>query len=140
MTMESFNNFYFTVTFFINFTFLLKSSPGFEALQPHIQGSSAEMHYAPGPLSSYEKHLSKCVSNLAPHCREEIFFNVFVGNQTVNFYCCFSLKKFLGKSCHMDITNNALKLPMFKKNKIEVLNRSLKLWDECSSYNYLYWE
>lgn len=130
--MASFNNFYVAVTFFISFTLLLKTSIGSEALQPPSQGPSSDTNYAPRPSSSYEKYLSKCASKLTPNCGQQVFFGVFVGDKTVSNKCCQGLVNDVGRSCHMDITNNAIKLPQFEKKKTEILNRALKVWNDCS--------
>lgn len=116
----------------VSVAFLLKTSLCTEALQPS-QGPSKEINYAPRPLSSYEKYLTSCASRIKPKCGEQLFFGVFVGNQTVSNYCCLNLVNDVGKSCHTDMTRYAVKSPLFRKDQTQILNRCEKIWNDCSS-------
>ncbi|KEH18918.1 transmembrane protein, putative [Medicago truncatula] len=37
----------------------------------------------------------------------------------------------VGKSCHYDLTRNALQWPAYAKNKTEILKRNDKVWNDC---------
>ncbi|QCD94268.1 hypothetical protein DEO72_LG5g2351 [Vigna unguiculata] len=85
---------------------------------------------APTPLSPYGAYLSNCVNKLKPKCGEQIFFSVIVGNQTVSRYCCTSLVKDMGQTCHTDVTRYAADLPEHKNNKREILNsRTVRMFN-----------
>lgn len=86
---------------------------------------------APRPLSSYEQYLSDCAAKLYPPCGSEIFFSVFVGNQTTSNECCYSLVNELGQRCHEDMTRYILGSANFKNNRISIWKRSKKVWDDC---------
>lgn len=130
--MASFNNFVIVLTFVISFALWLKPSVSSETISPTSDGPSSETSYAPRPLSSYEKYLISCVNKLKPKCGDEVFFSVFVGNQTVSDHCCRSLVSDMGKSCHIDVTKHAVKLPMYKKDEAQILNRCENIWNDCS--------
>lgn len=130
--MASFNNFYKVTSFMITFTLLLKTSVSSGIISPSSEGPSNEIGYAPRPLTSYEKYLTNCVSKLKPKCGQEIFSIIFIGNQEISDYCCLSLTNDMGKSCHMDVTNHAVKLPIYKKNSTQILNRCVNVWNDCS--------
>lgn len=130
--MASLNNLHMVLSFMITFTLLLKTSVCSEIISPSSEGPSDDISSAPRPLTSYEKYLANCVSKLKPKCGEEMFSVIFIGNQTVSDYCCLSLVNDMGNSCHMDVTNHAVELPMYKKNRTEILNRCEKVWNHCS--------
>jgi len=39
----------------------------------------------------------------------------------------------VGKSCHDDLTRNALQWPAYAKNKTEILKRNNKVWNDCDA-------
>ncbi|KAK7317445.1 hypothetical protein RJT34_01691 [Clitoria ternatea] len=123
--MASLNGLYVVMAFMISFNLLINTSLSYDKIQ------SSQGH-APRPLSAYEKYLSDCSQKLKPHCGQQIFFSVFIGNQTVSNDCCLSLVNDMGKSCHVDLTRYAVQLPLFKKNQTQILNRCKKVWTECS--------
>lgn len=130
--MASFNGFYDVVTIMISFTLLFTTSLCSEISQPPSGGPSHDVTSAPRPLSSYEKYLTNCASKLKPaECGKQIFSAVFVGNQIISDYCCHSLVNDVGKSCHYDLTRNALQWPAYAKNKTEILKRNDKVWNDC---------
>ena len=92
--MSSLNNLYVALAFALSLNLLINMSLSSETPQPS-QGPST-----PKPLSAYEKYHSDCASKLKPHCGEQIFFSVFVGNQTVTNRCCLSLLKSLPHRRH----------------------------------------
>jgi hypothetical protein len=125
MVMTTFNGFYIVVTIMISFSLFFKTSLCSEIPQTPS--------YAPRPLSSYEKYLSNCASKLKPaECGQEIFKSIFVQYEFVSYYCCLSLVNDVGHTCHFDMTNYAVKLPMFAKNKKEILSRGEKVWKYCT--------
>nr|KYP34973.1 hypothetical protein KK1_044015 [Cajanus cajan] len=130
--MTSLNGLYVIMAFVLSLNLLIYTSISFEAPQPS-QGPSYNIIYAPRPSSTYENYLKNCASKLKPQCGEQIFFNVFFGNQTISNYCCVSLVNDLGKTCHSDITKFALNLPTFKPNQNQILYRCEKAWNDCSS-------
>lgn len=133
--MASLNSFVIVLTFVLSFALWLNPSVSSENISPTSDGPSSETSYAPRPLSSYEKYLVNCVNKLKPKCGDELFFGVFFGNQTVSNYCCHSLVSDMGKSCHTDVTKHTVKLPMFKKNEAQILNRCENIWNDCSLVN-----
>jgi hypothetical protein len=133
MVMASFNGFYVALIIMISFsTLFFKTSLCSEIPQPPSEGPSSDINLAPRPLSSYEQYLSNCASKLKPaECGKEIFKSIFVEYEFVSYYCCLSLVNDVGQTCHFDMTNYAVKLPMFAKNKKEILDRSHKVWNFC---------
>lgn len=129
--MASFSGSHIFLTIVVCFAFLLKTSHCTDTLQP-AQGPSKETNYAPRPLSSYEKYLTNCASRIEPKCGEQIFFGVFVGNQTVSDFCCLNLVNDVGKSCHTDMTRYAVRSPLFRKKQTQILNRCQKIWNDCT--------
>ncbi|KAG5039987.1 hypothetical protein AAZX31_05G073600 [Glycine max] len=125
--MSSLNNLYVALAFALSLNLLINMSLSSETPQPSQGPSNSK------PLSAYEKYLSDCASKLKPHCGEQIFFSVFVGNQTVTNRCCLSLLNDMGKACHTDVTKYAVTLPLFKQNLTQILKRSEKVWNDCSS-------
>ncbi|KAG4912234.1 hypothetical protein JHK82_052814 [Glycine max] len=123
--MASLNSMYVVLAFALSLNLLIHTSLSSETPQPS-QGPST-----PKPLSAYEKYLSDCASKFKPRCGEQIFFGVFVGNQTVTNRCCLSLLNDMGKACHTDVTKFAVSLPTFKQNQTQILKRSekaIKAW------------
>ena len=114
------------------FTLLVKITFSYEISQPS-QASSMETNYAPRPSSTNEKYLSGCADKLKPNCSKQIFFSVFIGNQTVCKYCCHNLVKDVEKACHTAMTKyHIIKFPEFKQNQTQILNRSEKIWNDCT--------
>jgi len=131
--MASFNSFYVAVVFIISFNLLIENLVASENSEACKTPSSRVNHApAPTPLSPYGAYLSNCVNKLKPKCGEQILFSVIVGNQTVSRYCCTSLVKDMGQTCHTDVTRYATDLPEHKNNKREILNRCDKVWKHCS--------
>ena len=126
--MASLNSMYVVLAFALSLNLLIHTSLSSETPQPS-QGPST-----PKPLSAYEKYLSDCASKFKPRCGEQIFFGVFVGNQTVTNRCCLSLLNDRGKACHTDVTKFVVSLPTFKQNQTQILKRSEKVWNDCSSH------
>ncbi|RHN39965.1 putative Prolamin-like domain-containing protein [Medicago truncatula] len=119
----------YTYSFQFSTTFDHESGAPFE---PPSGGPSNDVASAPKPLSPYEKYLTNCASKLKPaECGKQIFSGVFVGNQIISDYCCHSLVNDVGKSCHYDLTRNALQWPAYAKNKTEILKRNDKVWNDC---------
>ena len=130
--MASFNGCYDVVTIMISFALLFTTTLCSEISQSPSGGPSTDVTSAPRPLSSYEKYLTNCASKVKPaECGKQIFTGVFVGNQIVSDYCCHSLVNDVGKSCHDDLTRNALQWPAYAKNKTEILKRNNKVWNDC---------
>ncbi|KAH1076730.1 hypothetical protein GLYMA_19G071200v4 [Glycine max] len=125
--MASLKTLYVVLAFALSLNLLIHTSLSSETPQSS-QGPST-----PKPLSAYEKYHSDCASKLKPHCGEQIFFGVFVGNQTVTNRCCLSLLNDRGKACHTDVTKFVVSLPTFKQNQTQILKRSEKVWNDCSS-------
>ncbi|XP_058747054.1 uncharacterized protein LOC131620050 [Vicia villosa] len=132
MAMTSFNGFNVIVIFMISLTLVLRISFCSEIPQPPSEAPSNDIGNAPRPLSSYEKYLTTCSSKLKKECGKEIFSSVFVGNGMVSDYCCHSLVNDVGKSCHFEMTMYAAQLPVYVKNKREILNRCLNVWNHCN--------
>jgi hypothetical protein len=95
--------------------------------------SPIQSNYAERPLRSYEKYLTNCAKKLFPLCGEEIFFSVFIGNQTVSNTCCLLLVQEIGHRCHDDMTRYILESPKYKANKVSIWQRSEKVWNGCVS-------
>lgn len=135
MAMKSFNNLFVVVVFLASLSFLINTSQSSE-IQKESQGPSIEVNQAPRPLSSYEKYLTNCASKLKPNCGQQVFFGVFVGNQTVSDFCCENLVNDMGKSCHVDLTKFATSSPTFKKNGTQIIKRCYKVWDDCNAVHH----
>ncbi|AET01372.1 putative bifunctional inhibitor/plant lipid transfer protein/seed storage helical [Medicago truncatula] len=84
-------------------------------------------------LSPYQKYLTTCIEKLTQPCDDEIFYTVYIGNQTVSYECCSQLVNDMGQRCHDEITRFIVESPKFKANKISILQRSKKVWNECSN-------
>ena len=82
----------FTFIYAVSLNLLSNTSLSLETFQPS-QGP-----FNSKSLSVYEKYLSDCTSKLKPYCGEQIFFDVFVGNQTMTNHCCLSLLNGMGKA------------------------------------------
>lgn len=129
--MTSFNGFNVVVIFMISFTLVLRTTMCSKIPQSPSEAPSRDIGYAPRSLSSYEKYLTICSSKLKKECGKETFFSVFVGNETVSDYCCHNLVNDVGKSCHFDMTRYVAQLPLYTKNKTEILNRCSNVWNHC---------
>lgn len=102
--------------------------------QQRFGGHSININYAQRPLSSYEEYLNNCASKFKPaECGKQIYFGIFIGNPTINDYCCHSLVNEVGKSCHVDMASYAIQFPVFAKNKTEILGRCGKIWNDCNA-------
>jgi len=120
------------LVFIASFLLLVKTGLSDDVTDPPI-GAPIEFDYTEKPLSSYQKYLNNCAQQLYPICGEEIFSNVFFGNQTFSNVCCLNLVKDLGKSCHDDLVKYILSTPKFQKNKISIWERSEQVWNDCAS-------
>lgn len=114
--------------------FLLLVKSGLSTILQETTDPPTTNDYAPRPLSSYESYLRDCSSHLNPSCGKDIFFSIFVGNQTINDGCCYCLVYSVGKQCHQDMTRYSLSLPDYKYTKMLIWRRSEKVWDYCVSF------
>ncbi|KAE9608516.1 hypothetical protein Lal_00020880 [Lupinus albus] len=86
---------------------------------------------APSPLTSEQKYLFNCVSNLNPSCGQDIFYVLLFGNKTLSSDCCSNLVNDVGKICHDDLVKNMFTSSKFKSKETLILENSEKLWNEC---------
>jgi hypothetical protein len=98
----------------------------------NVQAPSETPSEAPSPLSWYQKYLNNCARRVYPPCGDEIFFSIFVGNQTASNECCFNLVNEVGKQCHDDMTKFIVASRAYKESS-SILERSGKVWDNCVS-------
>jgi len=120
------------LVFMASFLLLVQTGLSDDVTDPPI-GSPTEYIYAEGPLSSYEKYLTNCATQLYPNCGEEIFSTVFFGKTTYSNVCCLNLVNDVGKSCHDGLVKYILSSPKFQKNKISIWERSEQVWNDCAS-------
>jgi len=125
--MAPLNCLYVVVAFVLSSNILIITSLSSETLPPSTEHST-EIYQVSRPLTTYEKYLRNCANKLKPNCAEEIFYSVFIGNQTIGKPCCFNLVTDMGLYCHVDITKYMVKLPAFKKNESLILNRSAMIF------------
>ena len=125
--MTSLNNFYVVLAFALSLNLISNTSLSLETFQPS-QGP-----FNSKSLSVYEKYLSDCTSKLKPYCGEQIFFDVFVGNQTMTNHCCLSLLNGMGKASKQKHHKLCSDIAIVQAKTNSNLKWSEKVWNDCSS-------
>ncbi|KAG4912013.1 hypothetical protein JHK82_052600 [Glycine max] len=124
--MAPLNCLYVVVAFVLSSNILIITSLSSETLPPSTEHST-EIYQVSRPLTTYEKYLRNCANKLKPNCAEEIFYSVFIGNQTIGKPCCFNLVTDMGLYCHVDITKYMIDVRM-KKSSMNTAPNGTNEW------------